>query len=68
MTATTYNIARTNYICTFYAEGSDGTENGDTVDVSPSLTVGVTVGDAISTIRTEIAELDETGFDEKLNL
>jgi hypothetical protein len=66
-TATTYNIARTNSTCAFYAEESDGSENGDTVAISPSLSIGVTVGDAISTIATEMAELDEIGLDEKLN-
>jgi hypothetical protein len=67
-TVTTYNIVRTNSTCAFYAEESDGAENGNTVDILPSLTVGVTVGDVISTIATEMAELDEIGFDEKLNL
>jgi hypothetical protein len=67
-TATTYNIARTKSTCAFHAEESEGSENGNTVDISPSLTVGVTVGDAISTIGTEMAELDEIDFDEKLNL
>jgi hypothetical protein len=67
-TATTYKIAGTNSTCAFYTEESDGSENGNTVDISPSLTVGVTVGDAISTIATEMAVLDEIGFDEKLNL
>jgi hypothetical protein len=68
-TATTYNMARTKSTCAFYAVESDGSENGNTVDISPSLlTVGVTVGDAISTIATEMAELHEIGFDKKLNL
>jgi hypothetical protein len=67
-TATTYNIIRTNSTCAFYAEESDGSENGNTVDISPSMTIGVTVGDAISTITTEMAELDKIGFDKKLNL
>jgi hypothetical protein len=67
-TATTYNMARTKSTCAFYAVESDGSENDNTVDISPSLTVGVTVGDAISTIATEMAELHEIGFDEKLNL
>jgi hypothetical protein len=58
-TATTYNIAGTNSTCTFYEEESDGYENGNTVDISPSLTFGVTVGDAISTIATEMAAVLE---------
>jgi hypothetical protein len=67
-TTTTYNMAGTNPTCAFYAEESNGSENGNTVDISPSLTIGVTVGDAISTIATEMAVLDEIGIDEKLNL
>jgi hypothetical protein len=66
--ATTYNIALTNSTCAFYAVESDGSENGNTVDISPSLTIGVRVKDAISTIATEMAELDEISFDEKLKL
>jgi hypothetical protein len=67
-TGTTYNIALTYSTWTLYAEESDSSENGDTVAISPSLIVGVTVGDAISTIVTKISELDEISFDEKLNL
>jgi hypothetical protein len=68
MTATTYNIACTHCTCTFYAEEPDGSENGDTVAILPSLSVGDTVGDAISTIATKTSELDTIGFDEMINL
>jgi hypothetical protein len=67
-TTTIYNIPRTNSTCAFYAEESDGSEPGNTDDISPDLSMVVTVGDAISTIGTEMAELDEIDFDEKLNL
>jgi hypothetical protein len=66
MTPTTYNIARTNYTWSIYAGESDGSENGDPVANQRSETVGDTVGDAISTIATEIAGLDNIGFDETL--
>jgi hypothetical protein len=36
---------------------SDGCEMGDTVTDQPSKTIGDTVGDAISTLGTEISEL-----------
>jgi hypothetical protein len=63
-TATTYNIARTHSTCAFYAEESDGCENGNTVEFSPSFPVGDTVENAVSTLRTEISELNTIGFDE----
>jgi hypothetical protein len=67
-TATTYNIARTHSTCAFYAEESDVCENGDTVAISPSLPVGNTVENAVSTIGAEISELDIIGFGETVLL
>jgi hypothetical protein len=65
-TATTYNIARTHSTCAFYTEESDDCENGDTVPISPSSPLGDTVENAVSTIQTEISELDTIGFDETI--
>jgi hypothetical protein len=67
-TATTYNIARTHSKCAFYTEESDVCENGDTVPISPFLPVGDTVENAVSTLGTEISELDTIGFDETVLL
>jgi hypothetical protein len=67
-TGTTYNIARTHCTYTFYAEESEGCENGNTIAILPSLPVGDTVGDVISTLATDISELDTIGFDETILL
>jgi hypothetical protein len=67
-TATTYNIARTHSTCAFYTEESDVCENGNTVAISPSFPIGDTVENAVSTLGTEISELDTIGFDETVLL
>jgi hypothetical protein len=55
---------KTHSTYTLYAGESDGCEIGNTVTVQPSKTVGDAVGDAISTLGTEISELDPIGVDE----
>ncbi len=69
-TLTTWNLAGTQSTDVFYTEESDTDEDDrDSVADRPSSEdVGQPVGDAITTLREEISELDTIGFDETLEL
>jgi hypothetical protein len=71
-TLTTCNFAgtqSTDVLQTGESDGGDGFgDAGDSVSTQSSETVGKTVEDAVSTIATEIMELDTIGFDETIDL
>ena len=70
-TRTTYNLAITQSTDVFHTGESEGGNGfgdaGNSVSTQNSETVGNTVEDAVSTIATEIMELDTIGFDEAID-